>query len=249
MTNKRLTVTTVACSISIACSWTKVGGNGDVGIQKPAPESAVAVAMRDAPSSQDAATVGAAQAGASAQSLPSAAPIPADLCIENPSFEGTPALDSVPSGWTTCSGTPDLGPVAGSIMAASAGASYLQLQAGQNTESVSAPVCAAARARPLRFQIDLGMLSPPLTLVVGVIPPQELQLQLWGGREPCALDELLWASPVITRLNAWQSVCGTLEPQPELRFVTWRPVDISAPTLTIPSVSMLLTLDNLRDCP
>jgi hypothetical protein len=235
----------MAGTVSVACACDTLAGNGDVGIL--APMSGGASVERDAAT----AARGDAEADANTHQPPAAfvTPAPEPLCLKNPSFEGSPALSATPPGWSTCTGTPDTAPVAPlTSLTPTAGSSFLALQAGQNTESVSSALCARGLQQPLRFAIDLTLMPAPLVLVVGTVLPPSMVLEVWGGAQPCAMEQLLWTSPQVTLLQSWQTVCGELPQRPELRFVTLRPLDTSPPSnaLTNTGVSMLLGLDNLR---
>jgi len=152
------------------------------------------------------------------------------LCLENPSFEGTPAVnvgdgrtfDAAP--WSECdpvgSNTPDIGSpsisVTGTVPPATNGATYLSLSEG---EQASQELCSElVGGVPVHVQIDLARID----FSGGVAPDGErVFLEIWGGLSvDCSRRELLWASDALT--PDWQRFCVTLQPDSFVTQLTLR---------------------------
>lgn len=152
--------------------------------------------------------------------------VPADLdCfLENPSFEGTPAVGLGDLGaalphWSVCWATPDVNP-SFSNLPASDGSTYLGAVGNESSanfsESAGAAFCTPLQAaQPVSFTVDIAMSS-----YIGGAGA----LELWGGATPCSKDELLWTSPVITETDQWRTFCGTLTPSQDFPYLVLWPV-------------------------
>jgi len=159
-------------------------------------------------------------------------PVPL-LCLDNGSFEGTPAVNSVlvpafdASPWEACinpsqTNTPDV--VSASIQqfvatlpAPTEGATYLGLFEG---EQVSQRLCrGVSGGSVLSFSIDLRRLNVTAGLVADT---ERAFLEVWGGTSAdCSARELLWASSAL-ELITWQPFCVTLRPQQFMDQLTLR---------------------------
>jgi hypothetical protein len=167
-------------------------------------------------------------------------PPPRDgLCVENPSFEGTPqttvsdATWDLP-GWTMCNVTPDVNP-ASSQLPPTDGKTYLAMVGGGPGvyESTGAELCAPLTpGKPISFELDIAASS-----YIG----GPTQLQLWGGTTSCATETLLWASPMITDIDMWQTHCATFTPDAAYAFMTIRPTEVP-----FTQSGSYLLVDNLR---
>ena len=143
------------------------------------------------------------------------------LCLANPSFEGSPAIntgqtfDAAP--WTSCTdasaantnNTPDianatLDPVMGLPPTATDGATYLTLNGGEQTAQ---KLCRALT--PLsKVSLELDAVHFGFGNGAG---NREMVLQVWGGlAADCSSRQLLWASGALD--TAWTRFCVTLEP-------------------------------------
>jgi hypothetical protein len=144
------------------------------------------------------------------------------LCLDNPSFEGTPAIsfgdpmvfDADP--WSLCSNNlgvmnaPDIGNAEISQTATAPdpvdGNTYLAL--GEQ-EQVSQELCGEVTGDvPLYLEIDLARIA------VGEVVPgaEQIFLEIWGGLSAdCSQRELLWASRALTA--DWQRFCVALRPR------------------------------------
>lgn len=145
------------------------------------------------------------------QAAPDTGPVKpgGDLCVPNPSFEGASFPFAVPE-WTTCLGSPDAGP-GFSTFPPSDGEHYLALVASvqpTSTETVSTALCEPLTpGRAVQFTIDLTLSS-----AFGPVLAAPSHLEVWGGGHACSQDELLWASPILSTVDAWDSWCVTLVP-------------------------------------
>jgi hypothetical protein len=198
---------------------------------------------------------GGGDAGCAEPAQPTDAGPPPMLCLENASFEGTPAVnlgvdqafDAPP--WSACTNpvlpnTPDIGneSVAAtmSVPAPTDGTTFLALGEG---EQVSQALCSEiSGAAELHLQLDLSRVD------LSEIAPQTEQvfLQIWSGLSvDCSQRELLWASPALS--IGWQTFCVTLRPRSYTTQITLR----AGADLTSPSPAYLL-VDNLQpveSCP
>jgi hypothetical protein len=189
------------------------------------------------------------------QDLPPIAAVPpALLCLENPSFEGTPvpnlgqgdAFDGAP--WDLCSNpampaaNPNVPAIANetisqlvSVPKAMDGMTYLALGEGQQ---VSQPFCSPIDENAsLSLELDLSRVD--LAQVVGS-NSEQVFLEIWGGLAvDCSQRELLWASPALA--IGWKRYCVTLHPHSFLNQITLR----ANSDMTSASLAYLL-VDNLK---
>jgi hypothetical protein len=189
------------------------------------------------------------------QDLPPIAAVPpALLCLENPSFEGTPvpnlgqgdAFDAAP--WSLCSNpampvaSPNAPAIANetvsqlvSVPKAMDGTTYLALGEGQQ---VSQPFCSTIdEDASLSLELDLSRVD--LQQVVGS-NTEQVFLEIWGGLAvDCSQHELLWASPALA--IGWKRYCVTLHPHSFLNQITLR----ANADMTSASPAYLL-VDNLK---
>lgn len=178
------------------------------------------------------------------------------LCLDNPSFEGTPAadfgLDPVfdAEPWSVCTNPMrtnmarignDTTSVTGSVPPPRDGVTYLALGEG---DQVSQELCdEVPRGVPLHLQLDLSRID-----LGGASVPQTEQvfLEIWGGLAvDCSQRELLWTSPALEA--GWQSFCVALQPSSFMTQLTLR----GNADMTLPSPAYLL-VDNLQSveaCP
>jgi hypothetical protein len=177
------------------------------------------------------------------------------LCLENPSFEGTPAANLGQPGafqappWSTCvraamaGDTSNVPAIADANVAAAVvptpnpteGLTYLALGEGQQ---VSQPVCSSVDTSA-SFTLELDLASVDLTQ--GLSPPTEqVFLEIWGGLTvDCSQRELLWASPALTL--GWKHYCVLLRPHAFMDQITLR----GSSDMTSASPSYML-VDNLK---
>lgn len=182
------------------------------------------------------------------------ASVAAELCLENPSFEGTPIanlgnpgeFDAEP--WSACTNpvvanTPDIGNPAVSVGTTVPppvdGETYIALGEG---EQVSQTLCSEVPlGAELSFEVDLARID------VGDVPLAEnVFLEAWGGLSvDCSQRQLLWASPALN--TGWKRFCVTLRPQFFMNRLTFR----SNSDMTSIGLSYLI-MDNLQpvdSCP
>lgn len=161
---------------------------------------------------------------------PEDAGAPPVLCLDNPSFEGTPQVnvgdgmtfDAAP--WSECdatgTNTPDIGnpsiSVTGAVPPPTNGVTYLSLSEG---EQASQELCSElAGGVPVHVQVDLARID----LSGGVAPDGErVFLEIWGGLSvDCSRREMLWASEALQ--TDWQRFCVTLQPDSFMTQLTLR---------------------------
>ena len=178
---------------------------------------------------------------------------PSQMCLMNPSFEGTAALntgmmfDAAP--WSACfdsstdtvSNTPDVASngLDWTTMVAPLpvdGDTYLALStAEQASQQICEPLTARSttKLRLDAMRLDLG--------------GGEMFLQIWGGvSSNCSQRQLLWVSPALST-TTWQTYCATLEPREYMDFITLR-AETPMPTLA----ASFMLVDNLLpvdECP
>ena len=153
------------------------------------------------------------------------------LCLENPSFEGTPApdfglepaFDAAP--WSVCTNpmrtnVPRIGndtaSLTGTVPPPTDGVTYMALGEG---DQVSQELCSQVPSGvPLYLQLDLSRID----LGGGVVPQTEaVFLEIHGGLSvDCSQHELLWASPALE--TGWQHFCVTLQPDSFMTQLTLR---------------------------
>lgn len=167
------------------------------------------------------------------------------MCLENPSFEGEPAINTGQafdaSPWTTCTdpadgnmtNTPDvasdvLDPVTGIAPIATQGTTYLAMSTG---EQASQQLCEALTARSsTSLRLDVARMN---------IGSPEMFLQIWGGSSAdCSRRQLLWVSPALT--PSWTTFCVKLEPSEFMDLITLR-AETPMPDIVI----NYLAVDNL----
>jgi hypothetical protein len=177
----------------------------------------------------------------------------AQMCLMNPSFEGTPALntgtmfDAVP--WSACfdsstdtvSNTPDVASngLDWTTMVAPLpvdGDTYLALgTAEQASQQICEPLTARSttKLRLDAMRLDLG--------------GGDMFLQIWGGvSSSCSQRQLLWVSPALST-TTWETHCATLEPREYMDLITLR-AETPMPTLA----ANFMLVDNLMpvdECP
>jgi hypothetical protein len=149
------------------------------------------------------------------------------LCIMNPSFEGTPAInvgqnfDAVP--WNACSNDPSVSntpDIANDALGAIAnapkvqdGATYLSLGQG---EQVSQALCEDVQGGEL---LSLQLDASRLDLAPGDMT--EVFLEVWGGiAADCSQRQLLWASPKLP--SSWTRYCINMKPTQYMNQITLR---------------------------
>jgi hypothetical protein len=180
-----------------------------------------------------------------------APPVRPKLCLENLSFEGTPAanfgqdqaFDAPP--WSACTNpmatnTPDVGnntvaQTLGTIPEPTDGLTFLALGEG---EQVSQPFCGPIPDdTPMSVELDLARLN----IGAGIVPETEqVFLEVWGGLSVnCSRRELLWASPPLQ--TGWQHYCMTLRIRSFMTQLTLR----TNSDMTLPTPAYLL-VDNLK---
>jgi hypothetical protein len=145
-----------------------------------------------------------------------------NLCLSNPSLEGTAGatieqIDAPP--WLSCL----LGLSYANIWNASLadgivpsdGNTYLRLGSvgSQSTlSSASEPICAPMEAGST-YHVLLDMAYEPQDSTA------PSSLQIWGGASSCSLGELLWTSDPVTA-TSWKTYCATLTPSKETTYLT-----------------------------
>ena len=221
---------------------------------------ALTVVAVDAASSRSAPQTIHLQGDVDADCLPVTATIDAGpaptLCLDNPSFEGTPALnmgqdmgfDAPP--WSTCTNplsdnTPDIGnetlALTPDVPKPQDGVTFLALGEG---EQVSQTLCSQALVgAPLNLELDLARVD----VNGGLVPETEqVFLQIWGGLSAdCSQRELLWMSPALQA--GWQRFCATFTPQSFMTQLTLRAnADM---TLATPAYLLVDNLKPVDSCP
>jgi len=174
------------------------------------------------------------------------------MCLMNPSFEGTPALntggafDAAP--WSACvdtsagavSNTPDVASMGldwTTVVAPAPvdGETYLALG---TSEQASQELCEPLTARSTtKLRLDAMRLD---------LGGAAMFLQIWGGvSSNCSQRQLLWVSPALN--TTWDTYCVTLEPREYMDLITLR-AETPMPTLA----ASFMVIDNLLpvdDCP
>jgi hypothetical protein len=146
------------------------------------------------------------------------------ICLQNPSFEGTPGFNSgVPTmfdaaPWSVCtnpsvSNTPEIAnetvgqAIVSPVPLATHGKTWLGLA---EKEQVSQALCrGVSGGTSLSFRIDLSRIY----VGANVVPDTEaVFLEIWGGTAAdCSARELLWASPKLD--TVWNTYCVTVRPK------------------------------------
>jgi hypothetical protein len=174
------------------------------------------------------------------------------LCIMNPSFEGTAAVnvgqnfDAVP--WSTCSNdsstsnTPDVASdalvVIGNVPKVPNGATYVALGQG---EQVSQALCEdVPGGSKLAFKLD----ATRIDLTPG--DTTKLFLEVWGGiAADCSQRKLLWASAALA--STWTTLCIPLQTSEFMNQLTLRSkTDVASP---FPEYMALDNLVPVDQCP
>lgn len=152
-----------------------------------------------------------------------------DLCIENPSFEGTPQLnltgvawDALP--WQTCMITADIidAGIADKALVPADGKTFVHIgTSGDLIETISQSLCAPLHAgNTYRLTLQIAAQGDG----------QDGVLEIWGGSNACDQAELLWASPVFNP-QGWNTYCATLTPSQEITSLTLVPKWVSTATI------------------
>jgi hypothetical protein len=163
---------------------------------------------------------------------PPPVPDPPLLCLQNPSFEGTAAVNSgVPTSfdappWSVCtnpsvSNTPEvlnntIQQMIAKVPEPTDGLTYLGL--GEQ-EQASQELCAAIPPGSERsFELDVALLD----INAGLAPDTERGfLEIWGGvAADCVRRELLWASAPLEA--GWRTECVTIRPEHFTNHLTLR---------------------------
>lgn len=234
-------------------------GDGTLGAQRVVcvknAELSVSVVARDATALRSAPQTihlrRAADADCPQQAMPAEPPPRPKLCIQNGSFEGTPAanfgqgqtFDAVP--WSVCTNlaetnTPDIGngtvaQTLGPVPEPTEGLTFLALGEG---EQVSQEFCSPfPDDAPVAVEFDLTRLN----IGAGIVPETEqVYLEVWGGLGvDCSRRELLWTSRALQ--VGWVRYCAALEPHGYITQLTLRAnADMTLPT------PAYLAIDNLK---
>ena len=185
-------------------------------------------------------------------------PMPAQLCLQNLSFEGKAALNSGGDGefdaapWNACqvpssgSNTPDVlnQKVALSfvnVSPATEGNTFLGLI---ETEQASQTLCEPlASGSEVSLKLDLGRATAD-----GIPDAERGFLEIWGGiSTDCSQRDLLWASPALD--VDWTTYCVTLRPHQYMDQLTLR---ASSDRSLAAGTTVLVTVDHLvlvKGCP
>lgn len=177
---------------------------------------------------------------------------PSQMCLTNPSFEGTPAINTGgnfdASPWSTCidaaadpvPNTPDIASNGLDWTAVVAplprdGETYLALN---TSEQASQELCEPLTARSTtKLRLDAMRLD---------LGGAAMFLQIWGGlASSCSQRQLLWVSPALN--TSWETYCVTLEPREYMDLLTLR-AQTPMPTLA----ASFMLVDNLLpvdECP
>jgi hypothetical protein len=159
---------------------------------------------------------------------------PADLCLMNPSIEGTPRwpflgpFDAV--AWDACTGVSALGTLVGNATISSGtttlpiptdGATYgvIAQDSGFGGRGVLAqqlcePVPAGAT---VSFLVDIARADDS---GAGSVAAQQAIVEVWGGQTRCTEAELLWTSPPLS--TEWSKFCVTLTPDDTVTSISFR---------------------------
>jgi hypothetical protein len=179
------------------------------------------------------------------------------LSLENPSFEGTPAINLGfgngfdCDGWSTClqgggNSTPDVvNPSVGlpaNVPAAEDGDTYLGLTENEQVSQELGRGVAGGSA--LALKLDLRRLY----LGVGLAPDSEKAfLEIYGGVVPgCTSRELLWSSPSLPN-DDFQTYCAVLRPTQFTNRIVLRAT--SDQTQLLPSYVLVDNLQPVSSCP
>ena len=176
----------------------------------------------------------------------------AQIAVNNPSFEGTPATHVVPSPWVTCYGTPDTQPGQwGITMPPSDGNSYVSfLQSGNcdypcgyaegTSQLLAAPLIAGDT---YSFTIDLAYSN-----IYNTAEPVNCygSFVLFGGNTTCSTTEILWQSGKIMD-TTWQTFSVTFIPDSDYSYISFRPyfIDTCSGYINILADNMSSTLTNI----
>lgn len=140
-----------------------------------------------------------------------------ELCLDNPSFEGTPRLyfdlqpfDAPP--WQECVLTPDIIGAADTVRGTpdpTEGETFL----GGNEEAASSALCAPLLAGDV-VHLLIDVAGTELAGPGG-------SWEIYGStREPCAEDELLGETRPTVSANTWETQCLTLRPSQRIEALT-----------------------------
>jgi hypothetical protein len=162
-----------------------------------------------------------AQLSAHVLSCPDAIDGGGSLCVANPSFDGTPALDLGNNGfnappWVSCNvNGPDVvsGTTAPGATDGTTFARFYAPAADGPGERASEPLCAALHAGvtyALKLDLALDPDIPP--------SPPPAFLKIWASTSSCSTTELLWQSPPLSA--GWTTYCATLTPSADATHLT-----------------------------
>jgi gliding motility-associated-like protein len=153
------------------------------------------------------------------------------IIFSNPSFEGNPGPGIAPPSWSMCSGSPDVQPgFFGTVQTPSNGNSYLGFH---HEESVSAFFAnGIGLCNGLQFSMDVSIV--PLDVPgntywasnnMGVNPGN---LCIYGGYNPCDLQQLLWQSDLISNVLNWETIDIQLTATENFTYLNFTPC-VNAP--------------------
>jgi hypothetical protein len=154
---------------------------------------------------------------------------PTGLCVDNPSFEGTPGLTEFTGftapPWVICDppGSPDIRNDAIGWSAPGQlpthGATYLEILwlGAAWRETLSAPLCAPlVSGREYSFKIDLSWQGWVEGASAG-------RLEIWASSASCGEEQLLWTSPRLPQ--TWQNYCVTFTAQQAFTHLQLKPTE------------------------
>jgi hypothetical protein len=150
---------------------------------------------------------------------------PMIFCWLNPSIEGTPMPDVVPSPWNKCYATPDTQPgFWGITQFPSEGGSYASFirigDGGIYNEGMSQIMNPFIYPGTYVFTVDL---AHSLVYTPAAEPGNcYSSLAIYGGNSPCHQGELLWESDDFTH-TTWQTYSVLIEPTSPWKYLTFCP--------------------------
>lgn len=163
------------------------------------------------------------------------------IILKNPSLEGNPGRDSIPSGWCAAANTPDVLPGIFNIKKrASHGKTYVGLHSGPTYKEGIAQQLDQPLTGGMSYSLSLDLAYAPSYVFAACYG----NMTIYGGNSPGDTAEILWKSGVFTD-TAWVKRSMVLMPSKNYTYISfWADPGVACDKS---SYGCALLMDNISD--
>ena len=155
----------------------------------------------------------------------------AQVSITNPGLNGPAAEAIVPPGWLLCANTPDTndGTIHDTPLDPFEGPTFMTFHPLPNLEESAAAVLLEPLISSTSYSITMQMAVAGLDIPTSPTWVANNQgnnpgiIEIWGSMTGCAMDELLWTSPVILPNTGWSLEAATFTPSANYTHLVFIP--------------------------